>query len=48
MPISKKFFLWPTRLKMHFLPPVSSADTSVKDLKEKVYNVMVKDYVENV
>ena len=48
MPISKKNFLWPTRLKMHFLPPVSSADTSVKDLKEKVYNVMVKDYVENV
>ena len=48
MPINKKFFLLPTRLKMHFLPAVSSSDTSVKDLKEKVYSVMLKDYGEHV
>ena len=45
MPINKKFFFFPTRLKMHFLPSVSSADTGVKDLKEKVFNVMLKEYV---
>ena len=45
MPINKKFFFFPVRLKMHFLPAVSSADTSVKDLKEKVFNVMLKEYV---
>lgn len=36
MPIDKKFFLLPTRLKMHFLPPVSSTGISVTELKEKV------------
>ena len=48
MPINKKFFLLPVRLKMHFLPAVSSADMSVKDLKEKVFDAMLKDYVEHV
>lgn len=48
MPINKKFFLLPVRLKMHFLPAVSSADLSVKDLKEKVFDAMLKDYVEHV
>ncbi len=45
MPIDKIFFLLPTRLKMHFLAPVSSAGTSVKDLKEKVFNEMLNEYV---
>ena len=48
MPINKKFFLLPVRLKMHFLPAVSSADMSVKDLKEKVFDAMLKDYMEHV
>jgi len=47
MPINKKFFLLPVRLKMHFLPSVSS-DIPVKELKEKVFNAMLKDYVESV
>lgn len=44
MPINKKFFLLPTRLKMHFLPPVSSENISVADLKEKVFNVMLEEF----
>lgn len=47
MPIHKKFFLLPVRLKMHFLPAVASTDIELKDLKEKVFNVMVEEYVEN-
>ncbi len=48
MPINKKFFLLPVRLKMHFLPAVSSENMPVKELKEKVFTAMLKDYVENV
>jgi 1-acyl-sn-glycerol-3-phosphate acyltransferase len=46
MPINKKFFLLPVRLKMHFLPAVSSVDKTVAGLKEKVFDDMVKEYVE--
>lgn len=46
MPINKKFFLLPVKLKMHFLPAIASTDIAVKDLKEKVFNVMLKKYVE--
>jgi len=42
MPINKPFFLKPTRLKMRFLPVVSSADTSSKELKEKIFSIMLK------
>jgi 1-acyl-sn-glycerol-3-phosphate acyltransferase len=48
MPINKAFYLLPTRLKMHFLPPVSSENISVTELKEKVFKIMSKYYVENV
>lgn len=44
MPIHKKFYLFPTRLTMHFLPPVSSTAISVSDLKEKVFNHMLEEY----
>jgi 1-acyl-sn-glycerol-3-phosphate acyltransferase len=44
MPINKKFFLYPTRLQMHFLPAVSQAGKTVKELKEKVFNDMVEEY----
>jgi len=46
MPINKKFFLLPVPLKMHFLPAVSSVDKTVAGLKEKVFDDMVKVYVE--
>ncbi len=44
MPINKKFFLWPTRLKMDFLPPVDSTGMKSKVLKEKVHDLMVQQY----
>ncbi len=47
MPINKKFFLLPARLNMHFLPPVSSSDITVKELKEKVFSAMMAYYIEH-
>lgn len=48
MPINKTFYLLPTRLKMHFLPPVSAQNIQVKELKDQVFNVMSAYYLENV
>jgi len=48
MPISKSFFLLPTRLRMQFLPPISSQGVTVKELKEKTFQVMKEYYVKNV
>lgn len=48
MPISKTFYLLPTRLQMHFLPPVSSTNISVKEFKEKVFHLMWEHYVKNI
>jgi len=44
MPIDKTFYLLPIRLKMHFLPAISSENIGVKELKEKVFNVMKEVY----
>ena len=44
MPINKKFFLFPVRLTMKFLPAESSAGKTVTELKEKVHVEMVKVY----
>lgn len=48
MPINKKFFLLPIKLKMHFLSPVSSIEITVAHLKEKVFNTMLKEYLRQV
>ena len=48
MPINKKFFLYPTRLQMHFLPAVSPAGKTVKELKEKIFNDMVEEYCRKI
>ncbi|MFM6926410.1 MAG: lysophospholipid acyltransferase family protein [Ferruginibacter sp.] len=45
MPINKKFYLLPVKLKMQFLPAETSADKTVIELKEKVHSVMLKEYV---
>jgi 1-acyl-sn-glycerol-3-phosphate acyltransferase len=45
MPINKTFYLLPTRLEMHFLPVVSSLDVKTKELKETVFNIMLKHYI---
>ena len=46
MPIYKTFFLWPTPLKMDFLPAISPLGLDAKDLKEKVFEVMTAHYLE--
>lgn len=48
MPINKKFFLLPVRLKMQFLPAETSAGKTVAELKDKVYSEMIQVYVKNV
>ncbi len=40
LPPQKKFYLWPHKLELHFLPPVSSDDILSKELKEKVFKIM--------
>ncbi len=47
MPVNKFFYLLPVRLKMHFLPPVAVDNIGVKELKEKVFNLMQEYYVGN-
>ncbi|MBS1640349.1 MAG: 1-acyl-sn-glycerol-3-phosphate acyltransferase [Bacteroidetes bacterium] len=40
MPINKTFYLLPKKLEIHFLPPVTAANISAKDLKEEVFKIM--------
>ncbi len=47
MPPTKSFFLWPHRLEMHFLPPVSSAGRRTKELKELVHTQMSAFYLQH-
>ena len=46
MPIDKFFYLIPHPLQMIFLPPVSSENKEVKNLKEEVYSKMVIVFTE--
>ena len=41
MPVHKRFYLLPVRLRMHFLSPISSANMDAKTLKENVFQVML-------
>ena len=45
IPISKGFYFLPTRLKMDFLPPVSSEGIKAGELKEKVFEIMKSHYL---
>lgn len=44
-PIDKGVYLIPTRLRMHFLPAVSSAGMEPAGLKDKVFEIMREYYV---
>jgi 1-acyl-sn-glycerol-3-phosphate acyltransferase len=47
MPITETFYLWPHPLHMEFLPPVSTENKSVEELKNEVFAQMLarlKDY----
>ena len=45
IPIDKGVYLIPTRLRMHFLSPVSSTDIQSSELKDKVFEIMKAYYV---
>lgn len=45
MPIHKGMFLIPTKLKMHFLPAVSSDDIKPAELRDKIFEIMKEYYV---
>ena len=45
MPINKTMYLLPTKLKMIFLPAVSSENIDAKSLNKKVYDIMYDVYV---
>lgn len=48
MPVNKFFYLLPKKLEMHFLEPVSAENILSKDLKEKVFNIMLNYYKSNL
>ena len=41
----KTFFYWPTKVEMHFLPPIPVAGKSVQALKEEAFQIMKAYYV---
>lgn len=45
LPPSKIFYLWPSQLRLEFLPPLQSNNISVEELKEKIFREMW-DYFE--
>ena len=47
MPINKTFYLLPQKLKMVFLPPVSSENIDTKTLNKKVFDIMEGEFVRN-
>jgi 1-acyl-sn-glycerol-3-phosphate acyltransferase len=47
MPIKPSFCLYPHRLQMHFLAPISPKGETIESLKQKVFDVMKKYYEMN-
>lgn len=45
IPIGKGVYLIPTRLRMHFLPPVSSENIKSTVLKNKIFEIMKEHYI---
>ena len=43
----KKFFFWPTKIEMHFLPPIPVVGRTVREVKEEAFNVMREYYVQH-
>jgi hypothetical protein len=37
----------PTKLEMHYLPPVSSENITASELRSKVFEIMKNHYLEN-
>ena len=47
MPRNKVFYIWPTRVEMHFLPPISVAGKTAEMLKEEAFAIMKEYYLAN-
>jgi len=47
LPANKSFFLWPVKIKMHFLEPIQVESLTLEQLKEKVFVLMRDYYVSN-
>jgi 1-acyl-sn-glycerol-3-phosphate acyltransferase len=45
LPQHKPFFFWPSKMEMHFLPPVAPEGMDAKTLKEKLHGIMEEYYV---
>lgn len=45
LPPKKSFYFWPQKVEMHFLPAVHVENKSVGELKEEVFDVMERYYV---
>ncbi len=48
MPVNKFFYLLPAKLEMHFLEPVSSENITSSELKEKIFEIMLNYYKNNL
>ena len=44
---NKFLYLLPTKLEMHFLPPIPPAENTTKELRDIVFNTMLEYYSEN-
>ena len=44
LPPHKKFFFWPHKIEMHFLPPISPVGMTVESLKQEVFERMREYY----
>lgn len=47
LPATKTFFMMPQKIEMHFLPPVSPANYTAVELKDKVFATMYSYYKTN-
>lgn len=50
LPMHKTFFFWPSKIELHFLPPVETASLSINEtrqLKQQVFDLMWKYIEEN-
>ena len=45
LPRNKKFYFWPHRVEMHFLPSISSEGKSIQALKDEVFEIMKNYYL---
>jgi 1-acyl-sn-glycerol-3-phosphate acyltransferase len=47
MPNNKTFYYWPSKVEMHFLPPISTENKTSQQVREEVFEVMKNYYVQH-